>query len=73
VLVQELSPARGGRSVVGTPHIFGDRARTNLEAKTCQLCLDPALPPESIVTSHATDERSELRVSLLTPRSLRPT
>ena len=37
--------SQGGRSVVGTPHVSGDRARTDLEAKSRQFSLDSALSP----------------------------
>ena len=72
VLGQKLSPVGGGGSVVGTSHVSGDRARTDLEANTRQLCLDSALAPERILTSHATNEGSELGISLFAPRFLRP-
>ncbi len=72
VLGQELSPAWGGCPVVGTPHVPGDRARTDLAAKTRQFCLDSALSPDRILTSHATNECSELGVSFPAPRFLRP-
>ena len=34
VLGQKLSPARGGSSIVGSPHIPSDRAGTDPKAKT---------------------------------------
>ena len=67
VLGQKLSPARGGRSVVRAPHVPGDRARTDLESKMRQFCLDPTLAPQRILPSHAMDECSELGVSLFAP------
>lgn len=72
VLGQELSPAGGGRSVVGMSHVFGDRACTDLESKTRKFGLDPTLTPQRILPSHATDECPEFGVSLLAPRCLRP-
>ena len=71
VLIEELSPAGGGRSIVRTPHVSGDSARTNPEAKTGQFRLDSALSPQRIIPSHTANEIPEFEINLLAPSSRR--
>jgi len=64
VLMQELSPTGGGRSIVWTSHVSGDSSRTSPKAKTCQFRLDSALSPQGLLPSHAANELAEFGVNL---------
>jgi hypothetical protein len=47
----------GGRpALMGSMHILGDRSGRNFESKPCQLGLDPALTPKSVLDGHAPNQ-----------------
>ena len=60
VLLEERAPSRRWRPVPGAPHILGDAARRNPEAKPRQLRLDSPLPPEAVFRSHAPNQGPQL-------------
>ena len=69
---QELPPARGGHSVIGTAHVFRDCAGTNIDSEASQFSLDSALTPQRVFASHAPDKLPDLRRYRLSTHSSQP-
>ena len=69
---QELPPARGGHSVIGTAHVFRDRTGTDIDLEASQFGLDSTLAPQRVLASHAPDKGSDLRRDPFSTHSSQP-
>src|SRR5215472_16295483 len=70
---QELSPSRGGPSMVAT-HVLGDGPGRNSKSQSCEFSLNASLTPKPIFSGHPPDERLKLmRNRLSTTPSALPT